>query len=59
MIPIGPVTTLNRSILKMNEECRALVATISFAVIVGMLCWRILILRQSAEILSINAGFAK
>jgi len=35
------------------------VATISFVAIVDMLCWRILIPRRLAEILSISAGFVR
>jgi hypothetical protein len=60
MKPVGPVTTLNRSIfLTERDECQAQVATISFAGTVDMSCWRISILQQSEVILSISAVFVR
>jgi hypothetical protein len=59
MIPVGPVTTLNRSIFLTERECRAQVGTILFAGTVDMSCWRISIPQQSEAILSISAPFVK
>jgi hypothetical protein len=59
MIPVGPVTTLSRSILLTERGMSGTGGTILFAVIVAMSCWRISILQQSGAILSISAASVK
>ena len=59
MIPVGRVTTLNRSILLTERRMSVPVEMILFVDTVGMSCWRISILQQSEAIPSISAAFAR
>src|SRR6266481_68427 len=59
MIPVGRVTTLNRSILLTERRMSGSGGDDLFVDTVGMSCWRISILQQSQVILYINAGFVK
>ena len=59
MIPVGRVTTLNRSILLTERRMSSTDGDDLFVDTVGMSCWRISILQQSAAIPSISAAFAR
>jgi hypothetical protein len=56
MIPIGPVTTLNRSILRTERRMSGTGGDDLFVDTVDISSWRISTLRLSGEILSISAG---
>ena len=59
MIPVGPVTTLNRSILLTERRMSGTGGDDFICGHWGMSCWRTSILQQSAAIPSISAAFAR